>query len=222
MQTTRKNLCWVLVLVMFCVVSCGGCGGSSSNDEQNGRTDTLENPVNPAPNTPEDNGGSNNTVFDINGMWRLETGTWHINIPGVYNYTYPYVEGSASAALFMISVSKNAKDEYYTLKLAGEGVATNNEGNAILPDNVMTQWEVTFKCRNDDVPSTVSHEIEQGIYGSDKFKHPDSNYYMCNFYNGVILGYTVIDDSTITYRLNLATASGPDSNYGEFTLKRVN
>ena len=54
MLTTKKYLCFAMILALFCAVSYGGCGGSSSSDGLNGGSEDVyvpetENPENVTP-----------------------------------------------------------------------------------------------------------------------------------------------------------------------------
>lgn len=90
MQTTRKYLCWALVLVMLCVVSYGGCGGSSSSggDSGNSGEESQSNTGgnqggNPNGNTGGNQGGNPNSddgvtqypFTALNGTWTASNGT---------------------------------------------------------------------------------------------------------------------------------------------------
>ncbi len=166
--------------------------------------------------TPETPSGQ----ADLNGTWQIDSGSVHLNFPsGFGSYTWPYVEGSASAPTFEIAVSKNTADEYYTVKLVGGGVAENEFSEGL------TSWYISCVFRNDNLntPSELNldNEIKDsgGLGGNTQFTHPDSNSY--EYSSSVI--YRIIDNSTIYYRVNFANSLGdPDFSYAELTLKRVN
>ena len=151
-----------------------------------------------------------------------------MNFPeGLGSYTWPYVEGGASAATFEISVSKNTSNEYYTVKLIGDNVIETEENDFYGRGEELTSWHISCVFRNDNLnaPSefNLDNEYEQDtIWGSTQFTHPDSNSYEYSLF-GTSFIYKVIDNSTITYRFNGANSLGdPDFSYVELTLKRVN
>ncbi len=75
MRLRGKYLCWLFVMMVFCAVSFGGCGGSStasiSGSEDITVPDSPDIPA-PAPATPD----TNAVIF---GTWRVESGTYAYN-----------------------------------------------------------------------------------------------------------------------------------------------
>ena len=137
----RKYLCWLLVVVMFCVFASGGCGGGSSSggssDNDSGTstkseegTSTPKTPDNPTSdetttNTPEETGenlseeilpeGAEGT---IEGTWEPDNGTLVFSDTGTS--TGKYRPGSASLSHITLSVSESEYSGYTSITVDGE------------------------------------------------------------------------------------------------------
>ena len=67
MKISRQYLLWLIVVAMFCVMSIGGCGGSSDNDNTPATQD-------------EESGGSNNIGDDWEDLgFEMLSGAWKID-----------------------------------------------------------------------------------------------------------------------------------------------
>ena len=218
MNMRKKFLYMLLVLVMFCAVSYGGCGGSSSGGGGSSDTPNSEEQKTPSESKP-DNQDDSNAVYDINGKWHVESGAHYLNIPTLGKYVSPYVAGSVED--FEISVSENTSDDYYTLKLSGSDVTETEEEGALMPIEHMKSWTIEVKFKQDPAMSEeiMEEEIEAPISGNNHFSHPSANSYVFEWLASC--NYKVVDNSTVIYRIDLPNTGGPDSNYAELTLKRV-
>ena len=131
MMGTRKYLCWVIVALMFLAAVSGGCGGSGGGGSSSSSPTTNENETDSGTN---DSTNSNGVEGTIEGTWKITSGTLS-HSSGV---TAQYVEGSASAEQFNITVTESTPDSssyiHYgnrTITLSGEGIVTNGDATKV-------------------------------------------------------------------------------------------
>ena len=106
MRLRGKYLCWLFVMMAFCAVSLGGCGGSStssiSGSEDITVPDSPDIPA-PAPATPDTNAV-------ITGTWRIESGT--------YTYDEQRDLQATDPETFTLTVRKNDDGTTYSVILS--------------------------------------------------------------------------------------------------------
>ena len=255
MLTTKKYLCFAMILALFCAVSYGGCGGSSSSDGLNGGSEDVyvpetENPENvtptpvpvpdispdvqpapvpdtspdvqPAPDTPNSSGGES-VSSSLNGTWRVESGTYLLTINGLGSNTMPYIQGSASASTFNITVSKNSGNDYYSIIFSGNGVRENGTTDSSV---------ICYFDTGDWAQYMQESRMQVDVLGGDSFEYSNNTYSTNKVYNYVnenyaaSISFSMPDNSTITYKMYMnAETEGDGSGVVhnvEFTLKRVN
>ena len=205
-------------MMAFCAVSFGGCGGSStgsitgSEDVYVPETPNTSSDIQPAPapdTTPESDITPNtpdSNTDGINGTWRIASGKITVTVPG-QNITANYIQGSASAQQFTISVSKNTHNQYHTIALSGNGVDTSE-----LVYGIVT---ARFGGNGKDIPEELP-----AVHGSDFFEANGNG-------NGYVIPQLVNDQTTISYQLmNDSTINYSLNNHDSFiidlTLTRVN
>lgn len=155
MRLRGKYLCWLFVMMVFCAVSFGGCGGSStssvsgSEDVYVPETPNTENPENvtpsptpnispdvqsaPAPNAspdvqpePEDTPGSGENVSSgLNGTWEVVSASYSIDYRGK-TYNFTYIEGSTLTFTILLTTTSYYDEGFYTIALSGDAVAESD------------------------------------------------------------------------------------------------
>ena len=252
MKFNRNSLCWLLVLVMALCVLSGGCGGSSSSDSGGSGSEDVSVPETPNTNTPDaptttpetpstdtpttapdnssplnetpdSNTGSENVSSGLNGTWRVESGTYLLTINGLGSNTMPYIQGSASASTFNITVSKNSGNDYYSIIFSGNGVRENGTTDSSV---------ICYFDTGDWAQYMQESRMQVDVLGGDSFEYSNNTYSTNKVYNYVnenyaaSISFSMPDNSTITYKMYMnAETEGDGSGVVhnvEFTLKRVN
>ena len=81
----KKNVCWLLAVMLFCAVAYGGCGGSSNSSfDSNDNETTQSQDVTPTPTpTNPDTQGSKYDFNVLAGTWTASNGTGTVTGNGI-------------------------------------------------------------------------------------------------------------------------------------------
>lgn len=198
MKISKKFLCWVLLLIMLCAVSYGGCGGSSGDvDSDEAVQETpQENPLTPDnPNTPPEqeqsapspeNPDGNGGTASIEGRWEITSSISSMDAPGYDNTNTFYYTGTS--APFNISL-EHKEGNRYIITLSGGGVYVEDGLAKIMvyADNSMGRWDAVAGGSDFELTDANTYRIiEQGI-NDDGVNYTDTS------------TFKLIDSSTLTY-----------------------
>ena len=137
MRLRGKYLCWLFVMMVFCAVSFGGCGGSSTGSISGSDDITVPDtpassdsytPV-PAPDTtvsPDEPAAVPDDISssfwpDVSGTWKVEAATIDFQDGRIGTLDHQIVP------VFEITTSVSAG----TIDFSGEGIETNYYGNFV-------------------------------------------------------------------------------------------
>lgn len=184
MQFGNKFLCSVLVVMIFCFITSGGCGGSSDDDNgteqrqnqnQGNNSNTLStnntpttpnNPTNPnTPNTPNNptspDNPSNPTAPEtpvvqegLNGTWEGEKYSGSFEAGGMIVYDEQYLDYTTPRT-FTITASKNANDDYYSIVFSGEGVTNSGAADSYIRAVFYTKGAANVDSENGEAWSSM-------------------------------------------------------------------
>ena len=223
----KKSVCWFLAVMLFCVTAYGGCGGSSNSSVDSDDYDinqsqditptptptpTPTNPDTPTPQSqditptpiptnpdPQPTPENPSVQTDLSGTWEGEKGSGSFQ-GGYVDYDEQYFDYT-SPRTFVITVTKNASDEYYTIVFSGDGVHNSGTTDSYIDAVFFTRGAANVDSNNGDA---WSYNPFQGA--GDKFeKVSDTVYRMTDVMdsaqnpNGVniITTYTILDSSRV-------------------------
>ncbi len=168
------------------------------------------------PTTP-DNPITENT---LSGTWRITGGALGESVLGEIKLTDNYIQGSASAEQFTLTLSE-AGDGRYVLSISGGGVK-EKEGSPYV--------EAHFEGINDEVRVVwgTSEDWEDWPYGDGStYKLTNTNTYSSEFpivtHDVTSASYQLMSDGTVRYKQSGPSIHGDDRVVEvELTLERVN
>lgn len=204
MQFGKKFLYSLLAVMIFCLITSGGCGGgssdSSSGSEENG-TSQNQNQNQNTPDTPNTPSPAPDTASGLNGTWQGEKGSGSFS-GGYVNYDEQYLDYTLPRN-FTIALTKNTSDDYYTIVFSGDGVS--NSGKI---DSYITAVFYTKGAANVDSENGEAWSHNPFLGAGNKFeKAGDTVYRMTNSRKNsedetvdTITTFTLLDSSRVECR----------------------